>query len=185
MHFRNVFKIILSKRYYRGKIRHIVIQKPILLSRGINFGDRIFVRDGGRIELVKDFSDSKFTPNLIIKDNVNIEQNCHITCGEELIIGKNTAILPNVCITDIDHLYEDLNIPPKSQLYKTSRVKIGNDCMIGINSVILAGTVLGNHCVVGANSVVRGQFPNNCILAGSPAKIIRKYNFEKKEWIKV
>ena len=62
---------------------------------------------------------------------------------------------------------------------------IGNDCLIGMNSVILPGTHLGNHCIVGANSTVRGEFPDYCVIAGSPARIIKRYDFDKKERTRV
>ena len=50
---------------------------------------------------------------------------------------------------------------------------IGNDCFIGMNSIILKGTTLGNNVIVGAGSVVHGHFPDNVIIAGNPAKIVK------------
>jgi lipopolysaccharide O-acetyltransferase len=48
----------------------------------------------------------------------------------------------------------------------------------------LPGTIIGNGVVVGANSVVRGSIPENTVIAGVPAKIIKKYNHETKLWEK-
>jgi acetyltransferase-like isoleucine patch superfamily enzyme len=48
-----------------------------------------------------------------------------------------------------------------------------------------AGTVLGEQCIVGANAVVKGSFPNHCVLAGNPAKIIKQFNEENGLWEKV
>ena len=50
---------------------------------------------------------------------------------------------------------------------------IGNNCFIGINSIIMPGVRIGNEVIVGAGSVVTKDAPNNCIIAGNPAKIIR------------
>ena len=50
---------------------------------------------------------------------------------------------------------------------------IGDDCFIGMNSIILKGTTLGNNVIVGAGSVVHGKFPDNVIIAGNPAKIVK------------
>ena len=56
--------------------------------------------------------------------------------------------------------------------------------MIGMNSTILPGVVLGRHCVVGANSVVtKGDYPDYSVLAGVPAKIIKRYDLVTKTWI--
>ena len=56
---------------------------------------------------------------------------------------------------------------------KKRPISIGEGCFIGANCIILKGTVIGNNCVVGAGSVVCGVFPDNVIIAGNPAKIIK------------
>ena len=53
-------------------------------------------------------------------------------------------------------------------------VRIGDDCFIGTGSILLKGTVLGKNCVVGAGSVVHGEFPENSVIAGNPARIIKQ-----------
>lgn len=85
---------------------------------------------------------------------------------------------------DIIHPYSDVSKNPRNAMIETKPITIGKDCLVGMNSVILPGTVLGDHCVVGANSTVSGSFPDYCVLAGSPAKIIKRYDFETKEWTK-
>lgn len=52
-------------------------------------------------------------------------------------------------------------------------MKIGNDCWIGAKATILDGTVIGNHCIVAAGAVVKGTYPDNVIIGGVPAKIIK------------
>ena len=56
----------------------------------------------------------------------------------------------------------------------TEPVIIGKNCFIGCNALIFKGVVLGDNCVVGAGSVVTGQFEDNCVIAGNPARVIRK-----------
>ena len=51
-------------------------------------------------------------------------------------------------------------------------IKIGNDCFIGIRSIILPGTTIGDRTIVGAGAVVKGNIPAGVIVAGNPAKII-------------
>ena len=126
-----------------------------------------------------------FSPEIVFEDGVEIQQRVHITAASRLIIGKNTSILPDVMITDIDHPYDDINTPKGEQEIVCKKTSIGDNCSIGVGVKILAGTILGDNCVVGANSVVKGQFPDGCIIVGAPAKIIRQYDDSSKNWIKV
>ena len=61
-----------------------------------------------------------------------------------------------------------------SDLVPTKEIHIGKDCFIGCNTLILKGTVLGDGCVVGAGAVVAGKFEEGSVIAGNPAKVIRK-----------
>ena len=100
-----------------------------------------------------------------------------ITIGDYTAIGGNVKILDN----DFHPLeYEERNRltdDPKggnSELIPARPISIGKNCFIGCNAIILKGTVLGDGCVVGAGAVVSGIFEPNCVIAGNPAKIIRK-----------
>ena len=59
------------------------------------------------------------------------------------------------------------------------------DTHIGSNSGVVAGVHIGKRCQIGAGSVVTKDIPDYCIAAGNPARIIKTYDFDKKEWIKV
>lgn len=88
----------------------------------------------------------------------------------EITIGRGTYIAQNVGIITANHdlLDPDLQAEPRP-------VRIGEKCWIGMNSVILPGVSLDPHTVVGAGSVVTKSFPDGyCVVAGNPAKIIRR-----------
>ena len=157
------------------------IGKPIIIA-GINklvIGKRVRIFPNVRIEVYgKDSS-------LIIEDNVSIGQNVHITSASDLFIGTNSTILANTFITNIDHEYEQIGRHILDQPMKISETKIGENCFIGIGVAIQAGTILGKQCIVGSNSVVRGQFPDYCVIVGSPAKIVKKYNLDTQVWEKI
>lgn len=98
-----------------------------------------------------------------------------IFCKLKICIGKNVLIGGNCKIMDSDwhSLEASKRINQKEEDIKKAPIVIGDDCFIGGNSIILKGTTLGRNCVVGAGSVVHGVFPDNSVIAGNPAKIIK------------
>ncbi|HGY9068070.1 TPA: DapH/DapD/GlmU-related protein, partial [Escherichia coli] len=110
---------------------------------------------------------------------------------ESVTIGRDTLIASKVFITDHNHgsfkhsdPMSSPNIPPDMRTLESSAVVIGQRVWLGENVTVLPGTIIGNGVVVGANSVVRGSIPENTVIAGVPAKIIKKYNHETKLWEK-
>ena len=92
----------------------------------------------------------------------------YIEASNGIEIGDHTNLGPNVGILSANHNFIDNTIHDK-----TSPIRIGRFCWIGMNAVILPGVVLGDHTIVGAGSVVTKSFTEGyCVIAGSPAKII-------------
>ena len=59
------------------------------------------------------------------------------------------------------------------------KIVIGNNVFIGINCIIMSNTSIGDNCIVGAGSVVRGNFPENSVIAGNPAQIVSKTGIQR------
>lgn len=136
------------------------VQGAIKLSPGLSTGI------GNRIDV---FDNATLT----IGSNVQINDYCHIACSQYLSIGNDTLIASRVFITDHDHDFNCKVGTPASWPLLSSDVVIGDSCWIGEGVSILKGVNIGNNCIVGSNSVVTRSFPDNCIVAGVPAKIIR------------
>lgn len=173
---------------YQFKEYHLsdVIKCPIQLTpQYIELGENVYINYHARIQGVNSYAGETFHPNIRIEEGVTIQQNIHLTCANSIIIGKNTAIAANVTITDIHHPYEDVNIPIEYQRLIIKDVKIGEDCKIYNNVVILPGVHIGKHVTIGANSVVVHDIPDYSVAVGSPAIIIKRYNFSQQKWIKV
>lgn len=145
--------------------------------KGISIGKRVRVMPGLRME----------THNkgiIIFKDNISIGQNVHITSAGNLIIGSDTTILGNVFVTNIDHDYQEISKHILDQKMIVKETSIGKNCFIGYGAAIQAGTILGEQCVVGTNAVVRGIFPDYSVIVGVPAKVVKRYNIDTKNWEK-
>lgn len=158
------------------------IGKPIFIQRKKNIfiGNKVRIYSGMRAELTQK------TAEIHIKDNVSIGQNFHVVCYKgKLEIGKDTTISGNVFISNVDHNYREIGVHVLEQDMLESPTQIGENCFIGYGAVIMPGTTLGRQCIVGVNSVVKGSFPDFCVIAGSPAKIVRKFNFVENRWEKM
>jgi acetyltransferase-like isoleucine patch superfamily enzyme len=104
-----------------------------------------------------------------------IGRGSHIVAHHSLDIGDDVFTGPYVYITDQNHSYEDPDLPIGAQWPVNSAVSIGSGSWLGTGAIILPGSAIGQNVVVAAGAVVRGQFPDRCVLAGVPARIVRQY----------
>lgn len=100
-------------------------------------------------------------------------------------IGSHVIIAQNVVISGLNHIYIDISLPIRAQGVDTKLVIIEDDAWIGANSVITAGISIGKHAVVAGGSVVTKSVPPYTIVGGNPARIIKQYDKQTKEWRKV
>ena len=143
---------------FKGIGPNSFIIRPLFITPEFIFvGDKVKVWHDARIEGIDRYAQIEFAPELVIEDGVEIQQRVHITFAGSLTIGANTSILPDVLITDIDHLYSAIDIPGGEQEIICKKTSLGKNCSIGAGSKLLAGTILGDNCIVGANSLVRGH----------------------------
>ena len=117
-----------------------------------------------------------------IGDNVGMS-GVAIYARKGIEIGENTAIGGNTKILDNDFHPIEAETRNKlladkkggdSDLVPSKPIKIGKNCFIGCNAIILKGTELGDGCVVGAGAVVSGKFEANSVIVGNPARVIKK-----------
>ena len=138
---------------------------------------RIFYRIGG-CEIGKGV---KFNSNVnIVYRNIEIGSGCWI--GRDVLlysssqgrisIGKNNDFAPRVLLNTGTHLIG--NNSRRAGKPIASDITIGNGCWIGMGAIILSGSKVGDGCIIAAGAVVKGEFPENVLIAGVPAVIKRK-----------
>lgn len=105
--------------------------------------------------------------NIATNNGVMICSAGRIDIGDDCLIGQDVLI--------IDH--DAHGIKPherRSSIGNVRFIDIGNNVWIGSKVIILPGVKIGNNCIVGAGAVVTSQFPDNAVIAGNPARVIKK-----------
>jgi len=115
-----------------------------------------------------------------IGNNCSINTSTHIVSTQRITIKDGTRIGEFCSIRDQNHSFENMHEPIYKQGFTGAAISIEENCWIGRGVMITAGVKLGQGCVVGANSVVTKSFEENSIIAGVPAKLIRKRGELKK-----
>ena len=138
----------------------------------------------GEYSVIEDFS----TINNAVGD-VLVGNRTRVGMGNTIIgpvrIGNHVNLAQNITVSGLNHNFQDVSVTIDQQGVSTVPITIKDNVWIGANSVILPGVTIGEHVVVAAGSVVTRSVPDYSVCAGSPARVIKKYDFDKKEWIKV
>lgn len=176
---------LITKLFFRNA-KIIRIPFSIKGKKAILFGKEFIAGPGLKIDCLNPDS------SLVFGDNFKAGNNLRIAVYQNVVIGNNVLIASNVFITDHSHGdYTNKTSsssplePPCHRTLLSSPVIIGNNCWIGEGVVILQGTEIKNGCVIGAHSIVSGTIPENSVAVGAPAKVVKKYDFNNKHWVRV
>ena len=173
---------LLTKLFFK-KAR--LLRRPIYIrgKKSFEYGEGLTTGHACRFDLL---GNNKKT--LTIGLNCEIGDNVHIVAHEQVEIGDNCLIASKVFISDTNHgNYRDIDQEspqtiPKDRKLITKPVFIGNNVWIGENVCILPGVRIGDGCIIGANSLVNKDVYKYSIAVGSPTKIIKIYDFDKRVW---
>ncbi|NVN98810.1 MAG: acyltransferase [Geobacteraceae bacterium] len=167
------------KRRFAAVGKGSFIEAPWIITnpQNITVGENFLALSTLRIETFEEYLGERFTPQIIIGDNVAFNNDCHIGCINRIEIGNNVLGASRIYITDHYHGRiepEDLeHVPTKRRLYSKGPVIIGDNVWIGENVTVLPGVTIGENAIIGANTVVNKNIPANAVAAGVPARIVR------------
>ncbi|MGN6398088.1 MAG: acyltransferase [Mucilaginibacter sp.] len=142
-----------------------------LSENGITFGDNVSIARNSILFCTGIIAYRG--KGITIGDRTGISAGGYFAGQGGITIGKDVIMGPNVQIFSENHAYADTSRTIKDQGVIKQPVAIGDNCWIGAGSTILAGVTLGDGCVVAAGSVVTKSFPDNSVIAGIPAKLIK------------
>lgn len=180
--FKTTFKLLFSNKFkYFGKEVSIIQPDIIYGDQYITLKDKVIIEKGAWLLAYKQ---DDIEPMLIISEGVNIGRYSHIVALRKVVMEKNVLIADKVYISDNIHKYNDTEVPIKNQRIEFKKeVIIGENSWIGEN-VSIVGARIGKHCVVGSNSVVTKDIMDFSVVAGVPARYIKRYDEKSKEWKK-
>jgi acetyltransferase-like isoleucine patch superfamily enzyme len=123
-------------------------------------------------------------PILRIGDRVRLEHRVMITCLSSVVIEEDALIASGCYISDNNHSMDPEGPSYAQQPSTCAPTRIGKGVWLGQNVCVLAGSEIGEKSVIGAGSVVRGIIPPYSIAVGAPARVVKRYCFDTKQWIK-
>jgi len=180
-----IFTVFLSPCFYKIGSRSVAMP-PFRFSnlKLVQIGNNVTIHKGSWINVLNEVTGSD--PKIIIGNCVSIGMDGFISAANKIILEDWVLLGRNVYISDHTHGFNNIEMPiVKQEMIKICVVKIGAETWLGNNSVILPGASIGRHCVIGANSIVNSNIPDYSVAVGSPAKIIRRFDLQKKKWCKV
>lgn len=186
----NWMKIVLKAQKIKYGKNLLLKGVPVIFNKkgsSIEIGDNVTIKSSFLSNLVGLYSRTIIVTraenaHILIGNGVGIS-GATIYARKGITIGDNTCIGGNCKILDNDFHPIEAETRNKllsdphggdSDLVPAKEIHIGKDCFIGCNTIILKGTVLGDGCVVGAGAVVSGKFEAGSVIAGNPARVIRK-----------
>ncbi|WP_028545629.1 glycosyltransferase [Paenibacillus taiwanensis] len=151
----------------------------------ISIGSRVSIREYYWLNVIE--IDTRPHPKIIIGDGCKCEQGLILSALNRIELGPNVIIEPRVYISDTDHEYRQIGKPVKAQglIENWGEVFIGEGVRIGAGAVIAGNIRIGQGSIVQPGSVVEQDVPEQCVVSGSPARIIQIYEPALDKWVDV
>jgi len=169
-----------------GKNSKIFPARRVDGEQYIVIGDNTTIMPDAWLSAYDKYWNFTYKPSINIGNSVYIGSRACITGINKITIGDYCVISEDVYISDHMHGVNPENGPIARQaLISKGEVNVGENTFLGFRVSVLPGVSLGKNCVVGAHSVVTHSFPDYSMIAGIPARLIKRYSFEIHEWVNV
>jgi acetyltransferase-like isoleucine patch superfamily enzyme len=190
----NTYRRIRDKVFtllYRSSFKKLASKSTLAMpfsvegARFISIEKEVYIKPNAWLLAINDADYSSSETKLSIGEKTYIGRNAHIVALQSIQIEKSVLMGDNVYIADNFHRFERGEVPYKDQgVGFKSEVIIGEGTWLGENVCVISSKI-GKQCIVGANSVVLHDIPDYSMAVGSPAKVIKTYNHESKKWVKI
>ncbi len=180
-----LFTFLYRGSFYRlGQKSTLCMPFSINGAKWMNIGSKVYIKQGAWLLALHQPNQLKSQEKLIIGSNTYIGRNAHIVALQKVHISDDVLMGDNVYIADNFHGFKAGNIPYKNQdVGFKKEAFIGAGSWLGENVCVISAHV-GKQCIIGANSVVTKDIPDYCMAVGAPAKVIKRFDVAKNQWVK-
>lgn len=151
---------------------HDQVYIDALSKKGVIIGNNVVIGRNTRIECTGSLK--SIGKGLVIGDRTTFGSDCYFGAAGGIVIGEDVVAGQYIRFHSENHNFADTKRLIREQGVTNKGIQVGDNCWIGAGAVFLDGAELGNGCVVAANSVVTKKFPDNSVVGGVPAKIIKE-----------
>lgn len=182
------FRNYLIARKLGVKKIHIGPRANLRGLSSIQMGEDFVALDALWMHAVTRYYDERFSPKIVIGNRVRVSQWVHIAATNYVEIGDDVLIGSKVVIIDHNHgqysgEHTSPPIAPSSRpLDRNRRVIIEKSVWLADNVVVAPGSRIGEGSVIGANSVVKGEIPPFSLATGTPARVLKVFDFDTQKW---
>ena len=179
IHFENLVYTAWLARFLKkiGKNSIICKKATVLGSKYIVIGNGVSIGKNAVLTAWDTYGNQTFCPNINIGDSCNIGEYCHISAINKIIFGQNVLTGRWLTVVDNGHGKTDIgaiNIQPiKRPLFSKGPVVVEDNVWIGDKVTIMSGVTIGKNSIIGANTVITKNIPENSVVAGNPAKLLK------------
>ena len=165
-----------------GKGSVLVPPSRVVGPQFVEIGSGVLIHEHAWISVVQ--ANPEIRPRFVVGDRCNLGAQFHVACVGEVIIGDDVLAAGRCFVGDSYHAYEDPSEPVIRQPMSAHRpVHIGAGTFLGIGSVVLMGVTLGENAYVGAGAVVTNDVEPRTLVAGNPARPIKRWDDGLQTWV--